>query len=137
MKRVLFSLFFITALMFSCKNEEKQAEVEQPQEDDYVVVQGEVKPGEMYHEITYYRSGSVKMEGNKIDDKREGRWMSFFENGNPWSETHFQNGLKHGPTTVWFPHGIKYYEGQYENDRSVGTWKFFNEDGEFIKEENF
>jgi antitoxin component YwqK of YwqJK toxin-antitoxin module len=140
MKQLVTLLFACAFALVSCKNEPTtDSEVMQEPSEDFLYEnsQREIKPGEMYLDVTYYPNGQVKMEGNMVDGKREGKWISFFEDGMPWSETHFEDGIMHGPTTVWFSSGVKYYEGQYEKGKRSGKWKFYNEDGSIEKEEKF
>ncbi|MBA3902027.1 MAG: hypothetical protein H0X62_17780, partial [Bacteroidetes bacterium] len=135
---LLFTFFSFT--FFSCNNDHKKtsAEVNEntPVEEDEIV-QREIQPGEMYHDVTYYENRAVKMEGNMIDGKKEGKWMAFHENGMPWSETSFEDGISEGPTTTWYPSGVKHYTGAYKNGQRSGNWKFYDEDGALEKEENY
>ena len=47
------------------------------------------------------------------------------------------NGVNHGKTTTWHENGEKYYEGFYTEGERSGVWKFWDENGEFIKEINY
>ena len=38
---------------------------------------------------------------------------------------------------VYFPNGKMRYEGQYANNKEIGVWKFYNEDGKLKEEKDF
>jgi antitoxin component YwqK of YwqJK toxin-antitoxin module len=134
--------FFLIPFAFiafvSCKPELAATEPVVNTTDQEPVVETEKIPqGDFIFERTYYPNKQVKLEGNTYNGKREGRWVSFFENGNPWSEVYFENGMRNGSTTVWYPSGIKYYEGFYTNDQPSGHWIFYSEEGKVEKEINY
>jgi antitoxin component YwqK of YwqJK toxin-antitoxin module len=139
MKKIfqILGIAILTVSLFSCGDNAEKTEIEIDKSEEVITSKREIKPGEMYHDVTYYEDGVVKMEGNMIDGKKEGKWMAFFEDGMPWSETYFENGISVGPTTAWHSSGKKYYEGNYKDGKRSGNWKFFNEDGTLEKEENY
>ena len=42
--------------------------------------------------VGYYESGKVGQEVNVIDDKREGKWVTYDEEGNITDEDIYENG---------------------------------------------
>ena len=58
--------------------------------------------------------------------KRHGQWLSFFPNGNAWSEMHYDKGLRHGPNTVYFENGKIRYSGFYKFDKQDSLWIFYD-----------
>ena len=122
----------ILALAASCTTR-------QPAEDSPVTTADTAHPALLKNideggERTYYPNGQLKMEGFLTDGKRDGRWISFYQTGIPWSETHFKNGKKEGPTTTWCENGQKRYTGYYKNDKPSGTWTFWDMQGNMVKE---
>lgn len=81
---------------------------------DSVVVNGE--------QIRYHKNRVIEMRGMMKDNKRDGLWKSWYENGLPWSETTFKGGKKNGRTTTWYDNGNKRYEGFFTNDSESGRW---------------
>lgn len=78
----------------------------------------------------FYPNGTVKIEGNyNENEKRNGLWVSYYDNGVKWSETHYTNGLKNGHTISFFPNGKPRYIGEYQDDKQTGDWFFYNETG--------
>lgn len=89
-------------------------------------------------EQTYYhKSGAVEMRGMMKDNKRDGLWKSFYDNGLPWSETTFKDGKKNGKTTTWYENGQKRYEGFFTNDVESGRWVYWHEDGSIAGTQNY
>lgn len=88
--------------------------------------------------IEYHPNGNIKMEG-RLNEKgqRDGLWISYYENGTKWSESYYVDGLRDGHNLSFFPNGRIRYVGEYKNDKKVGTWKFYNEDGSFATEETY
>lgn len=86
----------------------------------------------------YYPNGQIKLEG-KLDSKglKNGKWTSYFENGQKNSESVFKNGVNHGASMVWYPNGNVRYFGDYHNGERTGDWVFYNEKGEVIKTDSY
>ena len=86
----------------------------------------------------YYESGKLKIEGNyDANNQRHGLWVSYYENGQKWSESVYKNGLKNGHSITFFPNGNVRYVGDYKEDKKTGTWTFYNETGEVSSEETY
>jgi antitoxin component YwqK of YwqJK toxin-antitoxin module len=140
MKRIFIVLFLLAGL-FSCKENNSQTADSNVQRDtvktnklleqrsDETIQNGEY--------IQYYKNGVTKMRGMMKDGKRDGLWKSFYENGSPWSETTFRNGMKDGRTTTWYENEKKRYEGFYSADKESGHWKFWDEKGNLVTEEDY
>jgi antitoxin component YwqK of YwqJK toxin-antitoxin module len=96
---------------------------------DSVVINGE--------QIRYHKNGVIEMRGLMKDNKRDGLWKSWYENGLPWSETTFKAGKKYGKTTTWYDNGNKRYEGFFTNDKESGRWTFWKEDGSILDYKNY
>ena len=85
----------------------------------------------------YYRNGQVYISGRMLNNKREGEWAAFDENGQPLSKAHYENGLEHGQKTVYFPNGKIRYQGQMEKGEKLGKWQFYDKEGKLVKELTF
>lgn len=88
--------------------------------------------------LEYHPNGAVKIEGRFNDDgDRHGLWNSYYDNGIKWSESYYSAGNRDGHSITFFPNGAIRYVGEYKNDEKVGNWKFYDEEGNLVKEENF
>ena len=140
--RIQLFLVIVAISYISCNNKrvekplpaEKQAKEIQTDftfehKTDSVVVNGE--------QILYHKNGVIEMRGLMKDNKREGLWKSWYENGLPWSETTFKEGKKNGKTTTWYDNGNRRYEGFFTNDKESGRWTFWKEDGTLMDYKNY
>ncbi len=138
MKRIIILLNIL--MLFSCENPiiEKIGETypnKQPKQIDYY----QTKDGKQVkvEEKTFYEDGKLKMEGEILNDKRDGEWKAYFDNGKLQSEGFFKEDKRTGISKVYYENGKLRYEGAYANDNKIGHWKFYNEQGKLVKEEDF
>ncbi len=96
------------------------------------------KPSEkMASELFFYPSYKLQMIGTSINNKREGKWSYWYENGNLWSEGYYKDGENDSIRNVWFENGKKRYEGLYHSGKEAGKWKFYDEKGQLAKEVDY
>ena len=139
MKNLLISLTIILA-MVSCTSKDVKVVEEYFQSGtpkmviDYKVTMGDSIP---LHRTDFHKNGEKRMEGNFVNGKRDGEWMSWYANGVIWSKGYFEKGLRTGKSWAYYPSGKLYLKGSYENGEKVGKWLVFNEDGIVIGEDSF
>ena len=85
----------------------------------------------------FYTNFGLRSEGVLKNNKREGRWVFYFENGNKQAEGNFVNDVQNGDHVVYHENGALYYQGVYENGKRVGEWLFFDEHGRKIASKSF
>lgn len=129
-------LALLTAGLVSCRFEHKVIEETWPDGSTKreCVYKGRGQNKELVRETTYYANKQIQMDGTYKDDKREGQWIYWYENGHKWSEGTFVRGKSDGRRVTYFENGKVRYEGYYKNDLRVGKWRFFDETGRLIKE---
>jgi len=88
-------------------------------------------------EKSFYPDSKLQLEGSYKNDKRNGTWTFYYQNGNKWSEAEYKDGVNDGKSFTWFENGNKRYEGQYKDGKQTGKWKFWDEKGTFVKEVNY
>ena len=69
--------------------------------------------------------------------KRHGKWVFYDQNGIELSMTTYTHNLKQGFSIVKHPNGVIYYRGEYNQDKKVGLWTFYNDKGEKVNEINY
>lgn len=79
--------------------------------------------------VDKYPSGVVKFRGQFRFGERHGHWLSFFPNGELWSEMHYDKGLREGPNNVYNEKGMMLYSGFYKNDRKDSIWTYYDSTG--------
>lgn len=78
----------------------------------------------------YYKDGSVKISGNYIDGKKDGKWNYYNEAGILIKEESYIRGALDGDFKLFFADGItEKLIGKYKNNKRIDTWFwFFSED---------
>jgi len=122
----------------STKNEFKVVEEEfpdgKPMNVKYFASETKEK---LIREIQYYDDGAVYIEGSFKNNERHGSWVAYYKDGVIWSQAEYKDGLEDGLKSVYFENGQKYYEGIKEKNKRVGIWKFWDIEGNLVKEVNY
>lgn len=125
-------LLFSSSLFLSC-GEEKQKE-----EPTKEVKRPLVEEVDGFYTEWYPGHKQIKIKGRKdAKGRKNGVWKMFTEEGYDLSIQTYKNGKREGAVVVYRPNGALNYSGDYANDERIGTWKFYNEQGELIKTEEF
>lgn len=138
-------ILLCTALVWGCSEtseENKKDKEKQPTEpksevpvnkDDLVEVVGTT-----YTEYYDAAKTKIKFTGEQDAEKRRhGKWIHYFENGLEASVTFYTNGIRNGFSSVRRPNGAFYYHGDYKDDKPVGIWKYYDESGKFLRDQNY
>lgn len=88
-------------------------------------------------EINYHPNGNKYIEGNYKDGLREGKWASWYKDGQLWSEGNFKQDKSDGVRSVYHPNGNLHYKGTFDIGKRVGIWLFYDESGIKINEINY
>lgn len=124
-----FLIFLFACTQETSENLVSEAEVE---EVNVETNSQEEKPSDngnrKYTEL--HENGAVKIEGmNDGNGLRTGIWTSYYPDGTKWSESHYIKGMKEGHSVTFYENGQKRYIGEYKNDKQVGEWIFYDEEG--------
>lgn len=116
----------LSIVLFSCKEKEQETveTVKTEKPEDLVLVENGV--------FTEYYPGKkrIKFQGSQDDlQQRHGRWTFYSEAGIELSITYYEHGKKHGHTIVKYPNGNLHYVGEYDNDKEIGEWQVYDENG--------
>ncbi len=124
------TLICLLFLATSCSNEPTETK-KIPESENLI----EYKDG-IFTEF-YPGRKKVKMKGAQDAQKvRDGKWVLLSPKGEEMSVTFFDKGKREGHSFVKHPNGAMNYYGEYLHDVQIGIWKFYDETGKFIKEEN-
>ncbi|MBD3636150.1 MAG: hypothetical protein HUJ25_02320 [Crocinitomicaceae bacterium] len=138
-----FYFLFILAILSSCNDNGNESEsdsvvsTESPDTSSTNVAPNS-EQSDPSKTVEYFPNGQVKMEG-KINENgnREGLWIAYYETGVKWSESYYIDGKRDGHSLSFYPNGQVRYVGEYKNDIKVGTWTFYDEEGNLVNEETF
>ena len=64
------------------------------------------------------------VEGTYWNGKQEGVWLTYFPTGERLDASTFVEGVKHGPSMMWYVTGELTSEGVYNQGKMDGTWDF-------------
>lgn len=83
----------------------------------------------------WFRNGKKRFEIEYSEGVLHGRYVYWDENGHLSYQWYYHNGREDGQSIAWWPNGKKAMEFHYSNGRKVGLWKWFDEEGKVIREE--
>ncbi len=95
------------------------------------ILKGKHKPG------TCYATDQVAEKGKYSDNKKTGKWIENYCNGNPKNVLTFQNGRADGYAIMYHENGKISEEGNWKNNRWTGPYKLYYENGQPQHEFNF
>jgi len=78
---------------------------------------------------SYYPNGEVSEEVEWKQNVKEGKWMKYYKNRVPRLSAHFKNGLLQGSYEVYLSDNTIQIRGSYLDNKSHGTWRFYDETG--------
>ena len=99
---------------------------------EYNFIEGK-EVGEGGSIITRYSNGLKKEEGYYIDDKKDGKWTEWDENGQISLEGSYTEGKENGNWTYWSKSG----QIKKEHNFIDGKWIEWNENGQISLEGNY
>ncbi len=115
----LFFLFFtITSLMF-CSSPELQDEKKRGI-SNIDSLNNIINNDKVF--IEKHPNGKIKIQGQLIDNKKQGDWIAFYLNGNKQSENFYKDDVLNGNTTAYYQNGKIRYVGFYLNGMMHGKW---------------
>ncbi|WP_298778764.1 toxin-antitoxin system YwqK family antitoxin [uncultured Polaribacter sp.] len=80
----------------------------------------------------YYTSGELKTEGQHFENKKTGKWVSYYENGETKSIRNYKDGKLDGYQKMDYSQ-VLYMEGISKNGQKTGTWKSFLKENNQLK----
>lgn len=111
-------------------SESKNTTQEKP--EDLIVIKDGV-----YSEY-YPGKKQLKFQGSQDSEgRRHGVWYYYSETGLELSITDFNHGKRNGLTIVKHPNGALHYTGEYLEDREVGIWKTYDQNGHLVTEKDY
>ncbi|MHA7831570.1 MAG: DUF3352 domain-containing protein [Flagellimonas sp.] len=60
-----------------------------------------------------------------------------YANGNIRFQVDLKDGLKHGRYEAFYPDGTRKIRGRFRNDEQVGTWRYYNKEGDQVHKKRF
>ncbi|MCH1583253.1 MAG: hypothetical protein L7S63_09055 [Flavobacteriales bacterium] len=95
---------------------------------------GEGQGVEVQH---FHENGRIHIRGVLRNEAREGVWNTYREDGLPWSQVSYAEGVKDGLFRTWHTSGNPHIEGQHTAGAPSGTWRFYGTDGQLVETRDF
>ena len=136
-------IFVLSACGENASTESNKINSDTNVEDESDAKTGLYKPGlidtiDYQYQEWYPGRDQLKIEGMFDEQyKRHGKWVFYDKNGIELSMTTYTHNLKQGFSIVKHPNGVIYYRGEYNQDKKVGLWTFYNDKGEKVNEINY
>ena len=73
-------------------------------------------------------------DGEQIDGRKEGEWVSYYANGNKMSEGRYHAGKKVGPWVQYHPNGNKKSECTFVEGEYSGLYTAYHENGKRFRQ---
>jgi antitoxin component YwqK of YwqJK toxin-antitoxin module len=64
-------------------------------------------------------------------------FSKLYANGAVKFEVDLKDGLKHGRYVEYYPNGEEKITGRFRNDKQVGTWRYYDQEGESLLKKRF
>ena len=95
------------------------------------ILKGKHKPG------SCFTPEQKAEEGKYADNRKIGKWLEYYCNGNMKNQLTFQNGRPDGYAIMYHENGKISEEGNWKNNRWTGPYKLYYENGQAQHEFNF
>ena len=83
--------------------------------------------------IEYFPNGKKQCEGKLLNNKRDGKWTFWDEQGMKIYEGHYKNGLQHLQWTFLDKQGREVTES-YDEGKKHGLWRYWDDEGRGVIE---
>jgi antitoxin component YwqK of YwqJK toxin-antitoxin module len=77
---------------------------------------------------------NIKKIGSLVNNKPDGEWFWYYENGQVWRQEDYKNGLLHGKQTTYHQNGNKNGERNYLNGKIEGKCYLYHSNGNIKNE---
>ncbi len=75
--------------------------------------------------IFYQTTGTIKEEGQYINNTVHGTWTRYYESGSIKAETRYDHGLRSGLFKSYHENGVLESEGSFKKNNKIGEWKIY------------
>lgn len=78
----------------------------------------------------YHQNGNPFFKATIINDKIEGKYQIWYENGQLAEQLNFKHQIEEGLAQFYYPNGQLAMKGTYTNGKMIGNWDFFDKKGQ-------
>lgn len=102
-----------------------------------LILEANYKKDELHGHYIKYKEGKVSKDIWYSNGKIDGKYKSYWDNGNPYVEIEYEDGKMNGKFTAYYSNGSIQREGYNKEDKKNGKWKLYYENGQIKAEENY
>lgn len=99
--------------------------------------QGAWKINNKTKKLPGYEDSQLVEEGDYVNNKKEGIWNQYYNNGKLKSEITYSNNLPKGYAKFYYKNGFISEEGSWVNNKWEGKYKYYYETGQIAYDWNF
>jgi len=81
-----------------------------------------------------YADDQIVEEGEYIDNRKNGIWKKYFDNGKLQNEITYKNSRPNGHAKIYYKNGNLKEEGMWMGNKWTGDYKYYHENGEMYHE---
>lgn len=134
--------------MFSCEDKNENNVVQAPQDTliekiAYYYADTDIPWIYYYYDVVgedtvwvkerwLHDNGQLQLEGNIVDNQREGEFRGYYPSGKLMSVGSFVKDKREGKGKIYFENGVVNIENEYRNGKPYGLWYYYNEEGELV-----
>jgi len=86
---------------------------------------------------SYHDNGKVKLTVNYTDGQKDGVQKVYYDSGQLGEQVTYKKGRREGLFWEWDLEGFKYSEVMYKHNYKVGIKKYFDHEGKVVKTEEY
>ena len=87
--------------------------------------------------ITFYKNGNIKSIVNWSDGKFNGKYILYNNDGKKILETYYVDSQENGPYYVYYDNGILRIKGEYISGNPTGKWEYYDSKGKLTNVSEF
>ena len=100
--------------------------------------QGKIIKGKREGEwLTYYQNGQLNEKVNYKDGKANGEWLAYYEYGELFLKGHYKDGKIEGEQYVYYKNGQLQFKGNFKDGKEEGELLFYNENGQLVEKKHY
>ena len=82
-----------------------------------------------FSDVPFTGKTTGQVKGSFKDGKRDGSWVTYWDNGQLSFKGDYNNGKRDGSWVRYWDNGQLWKKGNYKNSKREGSWVDYNKDG--------
>lgn len=82
--------------------------------------------------LTFYTNGNLKSICSWTKGHLDGKYIVYSEMGKKIMELNYSDGKENGAYAIYYDNGSLRIRGQYQNGKPIGKWEYFDVNGKIV-----